>query len=69
MGFNTAFIKEAQTDFFWKKPMAQTQGPKTETGVKPYTKTNDFQLFRSVSLRLSSLITPLPRLKPYTLNP
>ena len=65
MGFNTAFIKEAQTDFFLKK----TKGPKTENGVKPYTKTNDFQLFRSVSLRLSSLITPQPRLKPYTLNP
>ena len=34
MGFNTAFIKEAQTDLFLQK----TKGPKTENGVKPYTK-------------------------------
>ena len=53
--------KKPKQNFFEKN-----QRPKNRKPSKTLHKTNDFQLFWSVSLRLSSLITPLPRLKPYT---
>ena len=48
MGLNTAFKKKPKQNFL-KKAKAQTQGPKTENGVKPYTKpriSNYFGQFR-----------------------